>query len=321
MGRGFVRAAMMGAMFGLPGVAAAGGGPWLIGPGDQSLYLGLDSQRITKLFVQVGGERQAVDVDSRISTLSAKAALTYGLGGRFEIEGIVPWSRVWMARDDLAPCGTGLGLEACRTTQGIGIMEARLKMLVADELSGSPLSLSIGPHMRFGGLTHRTRARLTNIGEGTTDVGGFVSVGRIGGLGRGYWSGNLDLTGMYRIPNTRTFPFDSGDQVVPGSEFYAASDVLFSPFSGTDVSFGPTASLFWRPFGLDWDAVDLTDPDRFGALRATSPRVGAKLIIRNGARFAFSASALQTVGPVNNPNPFILSAGVSLNGLFTRQRS
>ncbi|MCO4746504.1 MAG: hypothetical protein KC912_17030 [Proteobacteria bacterium] len=311
------RTAIIAIVLGLSTVAEAGNGPWVLGQGDQSLYVGVDSQRITKLFVQVEGERQTVDVDARISTFSAKAVLAYGLGARVEIEGAVPWTRVWMARKDQLPCGT-LGLDACRTTQGIGVIEGRVKFLLADELAGSPVSASVGGHARFGGLTHSTRARLTNIGEGTTDLGGFASVGRTGGLGAGYWSGYVDLSGMYRMPNTRSFPNGDGDQPAPGSEFHAASDLLFAPMSGANLSFGPSVSVLWRPFGVDWDALDLSDPDRFGALRIISPRVGAKVIVRDGARAAFSVSAHQAVGPINNPNPFTLSAGVSVNGLFTR---
>ncbi|TNE92632.1 MAG: hypothetical protein EP330_01420 [Deltaproteobacteria bacterium] len=310
----------MAAALSLATPAMAGSGPWVLGRGDQSLYVGLDSQRIDKLIATIDGERQVIDVDARITTFTAKAGLTYGLGTRVEVEGWVPWSRAWVARDDLGPCGA-LGLGECRTTQGVGVIEGRLKLLLVDELTGSPVSVATGAHARFGGLTHETRARLTNLGEGTTDLGGFVSVGRIGGLGSGYWSGHLDVTGLYRIPNTRTFPQAEGDLSAPGSDFQFASDVLFAPMSAADVSFGPSVSVYWRPFGLDFGEVDASDPDRFGALRVLAPRVGGKIIVRDGAKAAFSASVLQTVAPVNNPNTFTVSMGISLNGLFTKDRS
>lgn len=315
--RRWLRAAVLSALV-WPCVAVAGGGPWVLGRGDQSLYVGLDSQRISKLTVTGDSGVSVVDVDARITTFSAKAALAYGIGTRVEVEGWLPWSRSWVARDDLFPCG-GLGLGECRTTEGVGVIEARVKALLVDELVGAPLSVSGGLHARFGGLTHATRARLTNLGEGTTDLGGFVSVGRIGGLGRGYWSGHADASGFYRIPNTRTYPQADGSRAAPGGDFLFNSDLLLTPTAGYEVSFGPTVSVFWRPFGVNWDEVDFSDPDRFAALRVLSPRVGGKLIVRDGAKVAFSLSALQTVAPVNNPSPFTVSVGVSINSLFSRE--
>lgn len=312
---GAARAAVAVAMIGVSGTAAAGSGPWVIGPGDQSLYLGVESQRIDTLVVNQRSGTEDLDVDARITTFGVKGILSYGLASRLEAEVAVPYYRVWMARDDLPPCG-GLGLGECVPTQGIGVIEGRVKALVADELAGSPVSVAAGGHLRLGAFTHDTRQRLTNLGEGSTDFGAFASVGLSRGLAKGYWSGFLELEALYRTPNTVSFPHADGDARAPGPELLASTDVLFAP-TGT-VALGPSASVLWRPVGLDWYELDFTDPDRFAVLRVLSPRIGGKLVLRGSSRVALSASAYKAVATVNNPTPFLVSAGVSLNGLFRR---
>ena len=54
-------------------------------------------------------------------------------------------------------------------------------MLALDELYGPPLSLAVGGELRVGTFTAPERAQLTNLGEGTTDLGAFLSAGRSGG--------------------------------------------------------------------------------------------------------------------------------------------
>lgn len=303
----------------LAATAAAGSGPWVVGAGQASLYLGSESQRLTELAVSTGSfeEADVVEVGSGISTLGAKAIVTYGLLPRLEIEGTVPAYRVRANRTDDPLCDA-LGLDACKATDGIGVMVLRGKALVLDELYGPPLSIAIGPELRLGELTAPDRERLTNLGEGTTDVGGFVSLGRIGVLGgSGAWSVYSDLGYRYRFANTEKF--DDG-LAVPGSELFGNLDALVGP--SLKWAIGPAVTAYSRPDGVDFedllaDEALLLDVDRLSALRVTAIQAGGKLIVRSGGRVTLSAAGLRTVFAVNNPADVLtISVGLTIQDLF-----
>ena len=93
-------------------------------------------------------------------------------------------------------------LDACETTNGFAPIGVRAKMNVVDQSYGPPVSAAFGLELRHGDHTADSRARLTNLGEGTFDAGLFASVGRSGGLpGSGYYYTDLDVLGRYRAPN------------------------------------------------------------------------------------------------------------------------
>jgi hypothetical protein len=184
-----------------------------------------------------------------------------------------------------------------------------------DEFVGAPLSLAIGADLRYGLFTSDTRQRVTNLGEGTFDAGPFVTVGRTGGLGSGYWSGWISADGRYRVPNTRTYPQLTGTTSVPGSEFGASAELILSPRGRFGI--GPNLGALWRPFGLDFYEVDLTDPDRFGALRVANVRVGGTAVVR-GKSVVLAGSVLQTIYGFNNPtDTFIVNLGLQFQGRLT----
>lgn len=293
------------------GVAQAGSGPWVVGDGQATLYLGGEAQRLTKLATTVGGERQVADVADGLSTLGLKAIGTVGLGSRFEVQAVVPWYAASISRTDDPLCAA-LGLGACRTTRGVGVLEARAKGLLVDEYFGSPLSLAIGGELRAGQLTADTRERITNLGEGTTDLGGFLTVGRTGSIGSTYWSASLEGLGRYRLPNTDNFPQGTGDRRVPGPELGFVAQVLAGP--GTRMSIGPVAYGLFRPWGLDFGEVDLTDVDRFSALAVSNVRVGGTAVIRARADLAATVSVLGTAAARNNPTDAVsVSVGIQVD--------
>ncbi|MEM6928552.1 MAG: hypothetical protein AAF602_16570 [Myxococcota bacterium] len=296
--------------------AVAGSGPWVVGEGNTSVYVGGETQRLSRLAITVDGERSVVDVGEGISSFGLKGIVTVGLTPHVELEGVLPWWRVQANRPDATLCGD-IGLGACRTTTTVGVLEFRAKVLLLDELFGAPLSLAIGPEVRAGDFTLNTRERLTNAGEGGLDTGGFVSIGRTGSLRRGgYWSGFLDLLGRYRFPNTRTFPGLEGTLAVPGPEVGANAEYVIG---NRRVVVGPVATVLWRITGRDWGDIDLTDPDRFAALRVFNARVGATAVVRGAKSFSASLTVLRTVAARNNPSDvFSISAG--LQTLVQRRR-
>ncbi len=299
----------------LTAAASAGGGPWVVGAGRSSIYLGSESQRLTELAVSTGSTAAAdlIAVGSGISTLGAKAIVSYGLLPRLELEGSLPAYRVRANRTDDPLCDA-LGLDACKATEGLGVAVLRAKALILDELYGPPLSIAIGPELRLGGLTAPDRERLTNLGEGTTDLGGFLSLGRTGILGSaGAWSAYTELGYRYRFPNTERF---DGDLAVPGSELFGSLDALAGP--SLTWAIGPTVTAYSRPSGLDFedllaDTALLLDVDRFAALKVTAIQAGGKLIVRGSEQVTLSTAVLRTVFAVNNPSDVLtFSVGLTI---------
>jgi hypothetical protein len=290
-------------------MAIAGSGPWVIGPGQGSVYLGVESQRLTRLAIVANGERDVIDVGQGLSTFAVKGIGTLGVTSRVEVEGQVPWVSVRANRPDEPLCAA-LGLDACETTNTVGVLGARVKGLVLDEYFGAPLSLAVGAEGRFGAFTADTRARITNAGEGTTDLGPFASVGRVGSLGGdAVISGHLTGGWRYRFPNTRAYPGpDGGDQLAPKPETWFDAELLAGP--SPRFVLGPSATLLWRP-GLDFGELDLTDPDRLAALGVTNVRVGGTAIVSGGGGLALAVSVLATAAARNNPTD-VLSVNVGL---------
>ncbi|MEZ4234764.1 MAG: hypothetical protein R3F59_01085 [Myxococcota bacterium] len=297
--------------------AWAGSGPWVVGEGQGSVYLGGEAQRLTRLAITVDGDRQVIDVGEGLSALGIKAIGSVGLTPHVELEATLPFWRVQANRPDDELCGA-LGLGACRTTTSVGVLALRGKGLLLDEVYGAPLSFALGAEVRSGDLTSGTRERITNVGEGGLDTGLFASVGRSGALGGGSYAGYVEVLGRYRFPLTRAYPDNRGNGIAPGSELQGTADLLLGP--GRRFSVGPIVGALWRPWGLDWGELDLGDRDRLGALRVLNAQVGATAVVRGPGDLAASLTVLRTVAAVNNPTDTLsISAGVQTL-LRTRER-
>lgn len=298
--------------------AFAGSGPWTLPEGEVSAYAGASYERIGRLALSGGSfdPDAVIDVDEGLEKATAQLILGYGVRERLDVELQLPYSMVTANRKDGAVCTTvltALDAHGCDTSQGLGIVTTRVKGLLVDELVGAPLSLSVGGELRLGQATDKTRYRLTNLGEGTTDVGGFLSVGRSGGLGNGYWSGYFEAGGRYRFPNT-----DASGLPVPGSELHA--DLEWLGGLSTWYAVGPAVTLLWRPQGVDFEQIDPSDPDRFGTLRVINVRAGGKLIFRSSARTSLVIAAFGTLYAQNNPaDATLVTAGLA-GQLPTRHR-
>lgn len=306
------------AVFVAPWVASpamAGNGPWVLGVGDYTVFAGLETQRFTQL--QTTGGADLTNVGEGVTSFAFKAIGTYGLLPRFEMQAGLPYASSHVNRDDEPNCA-GLGLEACETSEGIGILTVRGKVLILDELFGAPVSVATGIDTRFGQLVQPYRARLTSLGDGTFDVGTFVNVGRAGGLGKtGFWSAYGEIGWRYRFPSTTGFPTPDGEMAVPGDEFTFDTQALFAP--DPRFAFGPLVNGFWRYRGVDFSETDLSDPDRFVGLNAASIQVGGQILIRDTDSLTFVLSAAHTVFARNNPaDGFYVTAGI---GWYGRRRA
>jgi hypothetical protein len=300
-------------------LALAGTGPWVPGTGVANVYIGLEGDQFNNLATPTDPGRQTIAVGEGISTITGSGTLTYGVAPRLEVELRIPYSASHANREDAAAC-LDLGLDACDTTHTVGVIEANVKGLLLDEVAGAPLSLALGGIVRYGGLAAPFRARLTNAGEGTTDLGGKLSAGRVGALGGsgGYGSASVDLYYLHRIPNTRSFPLQMGSRRVPGDDVAVTFEAFFSP-RGT-VAFGPAVSAQHRLSGLNFTEIEFSDPDRLGALRTTLVSGGLKALVRDNRNNVFVVSLWHTLYGVNNPtDQLIVSVGISLNDVLRKR--
>lgn len=294
----------------VPTLARAGSGPWVVSEGSSSVYFGGEYQRLTRLTQSSGASADdVIDVDDGLETTGVKAVVSVGIRDDVELELDVPWTRVDANRTD-GPICAALGRGTCATTRGLGVVGTRVKWLVLDELYGSPMSVSVGALARFGTHTAPTRARVTNLGEGTTDLGPTLAVGRSGGLGKGFWSAHVDGSYRYRFPNVV-----DAQPPVPGSEYTVDAELLAGARAWWSI--GPQISWWHRPQGVDLedilaDPALATDIDRFARLRASSLRVGGKLLVRSSTRTTLVLGATSTVAAVNNPLVFSMTAGLNV---------
>ncbi len=303
----------------LVGWAFAGAGPWVPGEGQLHLYAGLDVQRFTRLNAE--GLDGAVRIGEGVSTVGGVLDLSYGLGSGLEAELILPVQHAYVHRPDTGPC-VDFGDDVCAPTTTIGVIDIRLKGVLLDEFHGAPLSLAIGGVMRIGAFTFDTRHRFTNAGEGTTDVGARLSVGRSIAVGGGHAVFSGDVQALYRFPNVERFPLPDGGLAIPGPEAAASGDLLFAP--GASFAFGPAVQWARRLTGLDVAEMlgtAATDPDRFASLHYGVVRTGGKLILQNDSYDAISIAVLRTVYARNNPSDtWSFGVGVSLNNLVRKER-
>ncbi len=303
--------------------AHASTGPWLLGAGDEQIYVGLDGQRFGKLALSTGSfSEDVVTVDDGVSSFGAKLIGTFGLSRRVELELEFPVNYTFANNSEGPVCGL-LGLDACATSLGIGVIVARSKFLVVDELAGAPLTMSLGFDLRFGQPTADLRPRITAYGQGTFDLEPRVGLGRIGSLrkGSGYWTLFADAGFRYRIPLDGSF--GPAALPAPGFEVTANFENLWSPVPL--VSFGPTVSMLSRPMGVDFedllgDPTLATDINRFNGLRIFTMDAGGKLIVRNGKNITFAAAATYTLYAENNPSDVLkVSVGVGFRDLFHKK--
>ncbi len=299
---------------GLLGTAHASEGPWTVGAGTASVYLGADTERITRLATSTGSYApDVIDVDQGISKNTVKAIVSYGLTPGTELQLAVPWSSNHLNATD-GPLCEALGANTCKETEGIGVVDLRVKRMLLDELAGGPLTLSVGGQARFGALTWKHHDRLTTLGEGTFDLGGSAWVGRSGGLGKsGYWSFSVGGDARYRFPN------DQVDGVnAPGWETDGLLELILSP--GGLVAFGPEVAWFFRPNGTDVETTDFTDPDWISALRVQKVAVGGAIHLRSRKAVTFSGGVFYNVWAVNNPvDALLVSGGVQVSQIGARR--
>lgn len=284
--------------------ALAGDGPWTLSPRQQNLYLGADYYQYS-LFNPGSGE--ARDVPSPITASALTGVWTAGLRPGLELELKLPLERA--RAQDQDGCLAAAPVEGwCRTSSGVGDVGAQIKLRALDELYGSPVTVSVSGGMRSGELYADHRQRLTTLGDGHTDLGGGLSMGRTDVLGSGWYRASLDLWYWYRLP-------------VEGAELHDEISGSFAALVAIWPGFalGPAAHGFWRLGGDDVSEADFSNPDLWATLAARQVQAGAKLgIFGVSGAPTLSLTLLRTVYAQNNPtDAFVVSAGL---GWFFRPK-
>ena len=285
--------------------ALAGSGPWTLSPGDLTLYAGAESRRATQIMDADG----ALDdlAGGGVSAIGGLGVLSVGILPRVEGSLMLPAYRA-RSLEPGDPICDEVGEGVCRTSEGIGTVQVRVKGLLLDELYGPPVSLSVAGELRLGDLTAPTRGRLTALGEGTTDLGVFLSAGRSGGLGEGgLWSVFAEGGYRHRLPNTTL-----GGDKIPGDEIVGGLEALLGPSPRWMV--GPTVYALRRTQGFDLNSADFVaaGAERFVGLSTTNLTAGGKLILRSSETWSVALSGQRTILARNGfGDELVISAGVS----------
>ena len=287
-----------------PSIGLAGTGPWTLQAREHNVYLGTDYFR----YGRFNGALPNVTLDTEIVSAGLTGVWTFGMAYGLEGEVVARFEGVRVADPRPALCNEGVPADWCDPTSGLGDVAARLKWQVVDEAYGFPLSWAFSVGTRTGEAYAPKRGRLTTLGDGSTDVGGGVSLGRTGVLGRaGWYRFSTDAYYWYRFPSGQR-----NGQKVPSDEVTGEIAMLLAP--NPRFGFGPAVAGFTRIGGIDLNPpeADFGDPDFWNSLAATQLKVGGKLgvySIDNGP--TVSVSALWTVYARNNPrDTFALSVGI-----------
>lgn len=299
---------MLNPLVGVLSSVAFAAGPWTLAAGDHSVWLGLES-RSFQTFASAGGSE--LDLGGAVAAFTAKGFVTVGLQRGIDLELGVPWTSAAVAVPNSEGCQS-LGGDRCRPTQGLGVISARTRWQVLDELSGAPMSLSLVTEVRFGTLTLAERGRITNLGEGSTDVGPIVSVGRTGGVGAGWWSAFADVGYRHRIPLGNI-----DGRAVPGDELHSTIDLQVG--GKRKISVGPAASFLYRPSGVDLADADPSRDDWLASLSVMQLQAGGRVVVRTRESASGSVYVLRTVASENNPlDTLVIGGGLTVHAPFAR---
>ena len=286
--------------------AHGGNGPWTLGDGDISMYGEAQYQQWQRA---AGATGEAMSIGNRVLLTRLNAGFSYGLLPGVEIEG-----KLGLAISTTSDPSLGLCAEfSCKSLTGVLPIEAKLKWQILDEISGPPISLAIAATTRMGAHTAGDRHRITSYGEGTTDFGGLLSIGRAGGLGSIGYAIWADIQYRHRVPvGIPLAPDATGSEIgaIPADEIVLITDWML--LVTNQISIGPTLDFLYRIDGTTLAEMSPLQRDSIASLQAKVLKVGAKAGIRSSTNTAINIAFLYTVYARNNPSDlFLLSVGVS----------
>lgn len=286
----------------LAATAWAGDGPWTLNPGETNLFLGVNTFRFTGF---KDGLSDSVDLGTEIVSTSVTAIVTRGLVKGAEVEIRVPLQRV-RATDPEGPfCAGGPRADFCERSQGLGDVSVVTTVRLLDEAALRPFSLSLSGFLRTGEAYSEQRGRLTKLGDGQTDLGLGLALGRTGTLGKkGGWY-QLSGTGRYAY----RIPHDPGPPKVPSDEISGDVAISFAPWSF--LSIGVLGTGFYKVAGWKVSGAPLDTLDGFAGLAGAQVKAGGRIGIHTRDHLTLSVGVLRTAFAKNNPrDTFVVSVGL-----------
>ncbi len=287
----------MGLALGVPGVSAAAEGPWTTPKGLHEIYLGGGMEHFQE-FDTGGGDTS--EVPYRVYRAGGKLFWRYGFHRNMDVAFDVPYLTAY-APD--APEDNGTFAQSTN----IEYLKTRLRVRLPSE--GLPVELAARAELRTGYLHRESRGRITNLGEGTTDIGATLSAGKMGLFGDFFYTFALDVGYWYR------FPLETGaDGKVPGDEVLVSSFLQFTPAERFGIAV--FTDSFWRLTGGDIGDVDVDDSDNvWAAIRAAQTKVGGQLVLYPSTPWPqLTLSVSRAVWARNNPvDTTMFEVGVGFN--------
>lgn len=288
----------------LIGTAQAGDGPWTLNAGEDSLFLGVSTFRYAEFQDSKSGDTSSLG--EGITATGLVGVWTSGLAEGLELELVVPYERVRVNDRRSSYCmSESRPADYCATSSGIGDMSAVLKARVLNELYASPVSMSLAAAARTGELYSDHRDRLTTLGDGNTDLGAGLSLGRTDLLGSGWY--RVGAWGWYwfRLPHEG----DTWATKVPADEVSYTFEATWSPHPR--VGFGPALQGFHRLGGVPFSEMDFDSENHWSSLQAAQIQAGGKVGIYTDGGPTFALAVLRTVWAQNNPtDTLVVTAGL-----------
>lgn len=289
----------------LTGTARAGDGPWTLNAGEDSLFLGVSTFRYAEF--QDSKTGSTTSLGDGVTATGLVAVYTTGLAEGLELELVLPYERVRVNNRLAGFCQQeDRPDDFCTTSSGIGDMSAVLKGRVLNELYASPVTLSLAAGARSGELYSDHRDRLTTLGDGNTDLGAAVSLGRTDLLGsRGWYRVGAWGWYWYRLPHEG----DSWSTKVPADEVSYTFEATVSPHPRFGV--GPALQGFHRLGGVAFSEMDMASENHWSSLKAAQIQAGGKLGIYTDGGPTFALAVLKTVWASDNPtDTLVVTAGL-----------
>lgn len=260
----------------LMGVASAGDDPWIAPAQTTNFFVAASSEQFQD-FVATKGK--TIPGDHPIRTVGGKLYIRHGLGGNSDLTLDLPVASTWSS-------GPSQGEMFAQTT-GFGLIQAELRHRWWDAVSTRAV-------LRTGVLHQSSRGRLTNLSEGTTDLGFGLGTGGVFPGTRRFYTVDMGATYWLR------FPLQSGSDI-PADEISWSSNLLVSPSSHMGI--GVAVNGQHRLDGQTLGNVTVANPDdQWAALQAQQIKVGGRIMLYSTDQHpALSLTVLRAVWARNNP--------------------
>ena len=166
--------------------------PWITPEGHHNLYVATACDRFSQFTT---ASADSLSMAAPVTRAGVKAVYRYGVSGDLDVTLDIPASVAFAT-------GGAHGADYA-TTAGFEPLQAHLRRRLLP--TQAPLSLSAHASLRTGVLHRATTDRLTNLGEGTTDLGAGLATGYMGVLaGRAFVTTSLGGSYWHRLPRSDT---------------------------------------------------------------------------------------------------------------------